>query len=93
MVVLDGFFFICESKKWSMFALDRWSSYKVTIVRQFAWADSTLVVLDEWLSYRGGHLNRFGSNTLKGLERELSHVNVIFISFQGYFDISGSSIL
>ena len=28
-------------------------------VWEFAWADSTLVVLDEWLSYRGGRLNRF----------------------------------
>ena len=39
--------------------LDRWSSYTVTIVWEFAWADSGLVVFDEWLSYRGGCLNRF----------------------------------
>ena len=25
----------------------------------FTWADSALVVLDEWLAYRGGGLNRF----------------------------------
>ena len=42
-----------------MVALDRWSSYTVTIVWEFAWADSALVVLDEWSSYRGGRLNRF----------------------------------
>ena len=39
--------------------LDRWSSYAVMIVWEFAWADSALFVLDKWLSYRGGHLNRF----------------------------------
>ena len=38
--------------------LDRWSSYTVAIVWEFAWADSVLVVLDEWSSNRGGHLNR-----------------------------------
>ena len=35
------------------------SSYTVTIVWEFAWADPVLVVLHEWLSYRGGRLNRF----------------------------------
>ena len=39
--------------------LDRWSSYTVMVVWDFAWANSALVVLDEWLSYRGGRLNRF----------------------------------
>ena len=29
------------------------------VVLEFAWVDSVLVVLDEWLSYRGGRLNRF----------------------------------
>ena len=29
------------------------------IAWEFAWADSVLVVLDEWSSYRGGRLNRF----------------------------------
>ena len=47
------------SKKWLLVALDRWSSYTVTIVWEFAWADSPLVVLDEWSSYRSGRLNRF----------------------------------
>ena len=41
----------------------RWSSYKVTIVWGLAWADSALVVLDEWSSYRGrficGRISRF----------------------------------
>ena len=27
-----------------------------------AWADSALVVLGEWLSYRGGRTSRFGCN-------------------------------
>ena len=39
--------------------LDRWSSYTVTIVWKFAWADTVLVTLDEWSSYRNGHLKRF----------------------------------
>ena len=30
---------------------------------------------------------------LKGLERELSHVHMIFVSFQGYFDINESFLL
>ena len=59
MVVLDGYFFIWETKKWSLVALDTWSSYTVMIVWEFAWADSASVVLDEWPSYRGGRLNRF----------------------------------
>ena len=44
---------------WSLIALGRWSSYAVKIVWKLAWADSTLVVLDEWLSYRGGRISRF----------------------------------
>ena len=31
-------------------------SYTVAIVWEFAWADSGLVVLEEWSSYRGGRL-------------------------------------
>ena len=42
-----------------MVTFDRWSSYTVMILWEFAWADSALVVLDEWPSYRGGCLNRF----------------------------------
>ena len=48
-----------RQKKWSLVALDRWSSYTVTIVWEFAGVDSALVVLDEWSSYGGGCLNRF----------------------------------
>ena len=36
-----------------------WSSHTVTIVCKFARADSALVVIGEWSSYRGGRLNRF----------------------------------
>ena len=41
-----------------------WLCYTVTIVWEFAWADSTLAVLDKWLSYRGGRLNRFDCRKL-----------------------------
>ena len=53
------FFFIWETKKWSLVVLDRLLSYTVTIVWEFSWADSELVVLVEWSSYRGGRLNMF----------------------------------
>ena len=59
MVVLDRIFFIWETKKWYLVALDRWLSYTVMIIWEFAWADSVLVILDKWLSDRGGPLNRF----------------------------------
>ena len=48
MVVLDRVYFIWEAKKWPLVALDRCSTYIVTIVSEFAWAGSTLVILDEW---------------------------------------------
>ena len=57
-------FFVWETKKWSLVDLDRWSSYTVTIVWQFGWPDSALVVLDKWPSYTGGRLNRFDCNAL-----------------------------
>ena len=53
------FFHLRDKKKLLMVALDRWSSYTVTIVWEFARAQSALVVLDKWSSYRGGRLNRF----------------------------------
>ena len=59
MVVLDRFFFIWETKKWLLVVLDRWLSYTVTTAWKFPWADSALVILDDWSSYRGGRLNRF----------------------------------
>ena len=62
MVVLDGQFLFWRRKKWSLVALDRWLSYTVMIVGEFAWADSELVVLDE--SCRGGRLNKFDCNAL-----------------------------
>ena len=40
------FFSFRRQKKWSLVALDKCSSYTVTIVWEFAWADSALVVLD-----------------------------------------------
>ena len=59
-----GFFSFGGQKKWSLVALDRWSSYTVTIVWELAWADSALVVLDKWLSCRGGRLSKFDCNSL-----------------------------
>ena len=49
MVVLEGYFSFESQKKWSLVALDRWLSYTVTIVREFAWVDSELVALERWL--------------------------------------------
>ena len=54
-----GFFSFGGQKKWSLVALDRWSSYTITTVWELAWADSALVVLDDWLSYGGGRISRF----------------------------------
>ena len=51
-------FLIWEKKKWSLVALDRWSSYTVTILWKFAWRTQ------DWLSYRGGCLDRFDCNAL-----------------------------
>ena len=56
-------FFIWKTKKWSLVALDRWSSFTKTTVWEFAWTDSVLVVLDEWSCYKGGCLNRFDYNS------------------------------
>ena len=39
--------------------LDRWLSYTITLVWEFDWVDSALVFLQEWSSYRSGHLKRF----------------------------------
>ena len=47
MVGLDNLFFIWETKKWPLVALDRWSSYQVTTVWEFASTDSALVILDK----------------------------------------------
>ena len=53
------FFSFGRQNGWLLVALDRWSSYTVTIVWDFPWADPVLVVLDKWSSYSGGCLNRF----------------------------------
>ena len=57
------FFYLGDKKKLSLVALERWSSYTVMIVWELAQADPVLVVLDEWLSYRGrltsGRLSKF----------------------------------
>ena len=59
-------FFHLENKKkwWSLGPLERWLSYTVTIIWEFAWADSALFVLDKWLFYSDGHLTRFHCNAL-----------------------------
>ena len=33
--------------------------YTEKIALELAWEDPTLVIIDEWSSYRGGHLSRF----------------------------------
>ena len=59
VVVIDRFFLHLGNKKIGrMVTLDKWSSYTVIILWEFAWADRVLVVLGDWLSHRGGHLNR-----------------------------------
>ena len=52
-------FHLGDKKKWLLVVSDRWQSYTVTVIWEFAWVDSALVVLDEWLSYGGGRWNRF----------------------------------
>ena len=65
MVILSRVFFSFGGfKKLLLVALDRWSSYTVTIVWEFAWADSALVVLGDWLSYRDGRISRFDCSTI-----------------------------
>ena len=60
MAILDRFLFhLGDKKKWLLVALDKRSSYTVTLVWELGRADSALVVLDEWLPYRGGCLSRF----------------------------------
>ena len=66
---------------WSMVALDSWSPYTVTIVWQFAWAYSTLFVLYEWSSYRGGRLNRLDCTLITSAnQNELDEDTLIAIS-------------
>ena len=64
VVVLDRFH-LGVKQMWSLVALNRWLSYAVTMVQEFAWVDPTLVLLDEWSSYRCGRLNRFDCIILK----------------------------
>ena len=52
-------FFIWGTKKWSLVALDKWSSYTVTTVWELTWTNSALVVLGECSSYRDGRLSSF----------------------------------
>ena len=79
MVVLDWFFSFERQKKWLLVALDKWSSYTVTTVWEFAWVDSALVDLDKWSSYRGGCLNRFDSIYLLIVNNNSLKISLIFI--------------
>ena len=67
--------------------LDRWSSYTVTIVWELAWMDPALVILDEWLSYRGGCLSRFDCSMIIGIKRsefnDNTKGNVFLKTFRG----------
>ena len=62
MVVLGGV--LWETKKWLLVALDRCLSDTVTIVREFAWADSRLIVLEKWSSCKDGRMNMLDCNAL-----------------------------
>ena len=53
------FFHLGDKKKWLLVVLGRLLSYTVMFVWELAQADSALVILDEWLSYRGGRFSRF----------------------------------
>ena len=55
---------VLETKKVVPGCMRQEASYTGTVVWEFAWADSALVVLDEWLFYRGGCLNSFDSGSL-----------------------------
>ena len=64
VVVLGRFFLhLAEGREGGggrgLVALDRWSSYAIMIVWELAWVESTLVILDEYSSYRGCRLSRF----------------------------------
>ena len=62
--VLDKFFYLGDKKPWLLVALGRWSS---NTVWEFTRANSALVILDGWLLYRSGCLNRFDCTSKKGL--------------------------
>ena len=47
---------------------------KDQVVWEFAWADSALVFLDEWSSYRGGCFNRFDCNTFKLIQNNFVYL-------------------
>ena len=72
------FFSFGGQKKWLLVLLDRGSSYTVTIVWELAWADSALVILDEWLSYRDGQASRFDSILLCLLIKLLTFFKLIY---------------
>ena len=58
------------------------------IVWELAWADSGLVVLDEWWSYRGGRLSRFDcifEFCFKKYNRLLFFLKKYFFSFFSYY--------
>ena len=71
----EVFFFIWETKKWSLVTLDRWLSYTVTVVWGFALTDLSLV-LDKWLPSRGGCLNRFDRTLCLGLVIALYYLKI-----------------
>ena len=77
------FFNLGDKKRWSLVALDKWSSYTVTVVWELAWADSALVVLDEWSSYGGGRLSRFDCRYIQ--KGYFSKIGALFLQNQGTF--------
>ena len=57
------FFVICETKKVVTGHVRQVVILYSNGLQEFAGADSVFVVLDEWLSYKGGCLNRFVYNS------------------------------
>ena len=50
-------------------------------VWEFAWADSAMAILDEWSSYRYGHLNRFYCIWLHRFSLPTSTINAQFFCY------------
>ena len=96
------FFSFGGQKEWSLVALDRWSFYTVTIVWELAWADSALVVLGDWSSYKGGRRSRFDCsyfinrfNWLSGINKSawmILHQKTMFSKALYYEDLSNNSL-
>ena len=78
------FFSFGRQKAWLLVTLDRWLSFAVPIAWEFAWVDSVVVVIDEWLSYRGGRLNRFDCRRRISSKKKIVYM---WNQYYHYFDL------